>query len=137
MARAPGVLKRSQVIFSDFPGGQIQGSCCFSPSNCLHMMSKKSFSVASLLSGVYRWSVMQLLPTLNQGLVLPETLASLLLPGKNLDTPQFQKQWNPLLEAERKVHRLKTGLIGRSQMNNKFIIVWKCKSLSWLPWKRI
>lgn len=92
MARALDVLKRSQVIFSDFPGGQVQGSCCFSPSNCLHMMSKKSPLVASLLSGVYRWPVTQLLPTLNQGLVSPETLASLLLPGKNLDTPQFQKQ---------------------------------------------
>lgn len=42
MARAPGVLGKSPIIVSDFPGEQVQVSRCFYPASRLQMMAKKS-----------------------------------------------------------------------------------------------
>lgn len=93
MARASVVLKRGQAIVSDFLGEQIQGSCCFSPSNRLHAMSKESpLSVSAVFRTARVFRSLQIACYAGPPHPKPETLASLLLPGKNLDTPQFLKQ---------------------------------------------
>lgn len=93
MARVPVVLKRSQAIMWSPQASRSR--------ECVSVRPPRVCASPGVPAACYAVP-----PHPNPRIGLTRNAWITFLPGENLDTPQFLKRWDPLLEAERNVQRL-------------------------------
>lgn len=93
MARVPVALKRSQAIVWSPQASRSQ--------SVFQSVRPQSLPLQEPVAACYAVP-----PHPNPRIGLTRNAWITFLPGENLDTPQFLKRWDPLLEAERSVQRL-------------------------------